>query len=147
MARPNAVLVAGAGGVGLSILFFGDQVTTFWPTVFGFPLLAASMAALVAAGGETTSWIGGRALPGAGALAAISYSLYLIHKMAYKAVIRLMQEAAPAWQVLTPVLAVAAALAAGALLYVAVERPFLGIRDRFRRTARPDVAPVAQAAE
>ena len=47
------------------------------------------MAALVAAGSETSSLIGRWALPGAGPLAAASYSLYLSHKMAYRAVIRL----------------------------------------------------------
>ena len=77
----------------------------------------------------------------------MSYSLYLIHKMAYRAVIRLTHDVAPAWQPLTPLLAIAAALAAGALLYVLVERPFLRLRDRFRRPRRPAVATVAQAAE
>jgi peptidoglycan/LPS O-acetylase OafA/YrhL len=145
--RPNAVLAAGVAGIVLSILTFGDQVTGFWPTVFGFPLLAASMAALVAAGSETSSLIGRWTLPGVGPLAAASYSLYLSHKMAYRAVIRLMLHASPELQPLTPMLAVAAALAVGAALYVLVERPFLKLRDRFRSPEPPAIAGVVQAAE
>lgn len=73
-------------------------------SVFGFPLLAASMAVLVAAGTEPGSIIGRAPLPGAGALAAASYSLYLSHKIAYRAVIRLTEHAAPQVQALTPLL-------------------------------------------
>ena len=40
--RPNAVLAGGGVGVLLSILVFGHRVPGLWPTVFGFPLLAAT---------------------------------------------------------------------------------------------------------
>ena len=145
--RPNAILAGGGVGVLLAIFVFGDQVTTLWPTVFGFPLLAASMAALVAAGSEASSLIGRWTLPGVGPLAAASYSLYLTHKMAYRAVMRLTLNGSPELQALTPVLAVAGALAVGVALYLLVERPFLKLRDRFRSPAQPAVAGVVQAAE
>lgn len=145
--RPNAVLAVGGVGVLLSILVFGEQVTTFWPTVFGFPLLAASMAALVAAASEPASLLGRWTLPGAGPLAAASYSLYLSHKIAYRAVLRLAQNAPPELQAFKPVLAVAAALALGAMLYLLVERPFLKLRERLRSPTQAALAGAVQAAE
>jgi peptidoglycan/LPS O-acetylase OafA/YrhL len=141
-ARPNLILVGGAIGVGVSILVFGAQTTGFWRAILGYPLLSMSMAALVAAGSETGSWIGRRAVPGAGALAAASYSIYLTHKMAYHAVIRLTQGAGwPAEAKLA--VAIVAALAVGAALYLRVERPFLKLRDRLRDPARPALQPAA----
>jgi peptidoglycan/LPS O-acetylase OafA/YrhL len=145
--RPNALLAAGGLGVGLSMLVFRTQVTTFWPTVFGFPLLAASMAALVAAASEPGSLLGRWPLPGAGPLAAASYSLYLTHKMAYRAAIRLTHHGSPELQALTPVLAVAAALAIGAALYLLVERPCLKLRDRLRSPTSSAGPVVVQPAE
>jgi peptidoglycan/LPS O-acetylase OafA/YrhL len=147
VARPNLLLTAGLLGVAASILFFDKQIAGFLPSVLGFPLLAASMAALVAAGSEPRSIIGRAALPGAGALAAASYSLYLSHKMAYRAVIRLMHDAAPQAHEVTLVLAIGAALLVGAALYLLVERPFLRLRDRFRSPAPADSLGVAVAAE
>jgi peptidoglycan/LPS O-acetylase OafA/YrhL len=147
LARPNALLAAGVLGVIAAILVFGRQIAGFWPSVFGFPLLAASMAALVAAGSDRRSLIGRAALPGAGALAAASYSLYLAHKIAYRAVVRLMAHASPQLQAWTPLLAVCAALALGAALHLAVERPFLRLRDRFRNKSQPVPLGAPLAAE
>ena len=147
VARPNLLLAAGLLGVAASILFFGKQIAGFWASAAGFPLLAASMAALVAAGRDPRSMIGRAALPGAGALAAASYGLYLSHKMAYRAVIRLMQDAALQAHGSTLALAIGAALVVGAALYLLIERPFLRLRDRFRSPAPPASLGVALAAE
>jgi peptidoglycan/LPS O-acetylase OafA/YrhL len=135
-ARPNGLLAAGVAGVVGSVLFFQEQTAAFWPTVFGFPLLALSMAMLVMGASDHRSIIGRRAIPGAGVLAAGAYSLYLSHKMAYRAVINLMAHAPAQAQAATPVLAVLAALAAGTALYWVVERPFLKLRDRLDHRSR-----------
>jgi peptidoglycan/LPS O-acetylase OafA/YrhL len=127
-ARPNLLLAGGVLGVGASILLFGDQIAGFYGAVFGYPLLSVSMAALVAAGSSASSVIGRRAIPGAGAIAAASYSLYLSHKMVYHWASEL-----PASAALKPFLfplAVLAAVAVGAVLYQLVERPCLRLRDR-----------------
>jgi len=151
-ARANLLLGAGVAGVVLSAMFFVDQTADFWPAVFGFPLLSLSIALVVVAASAPDSVIGRRTIPGVGALAAGSYSLYLSHKMIF----RILQNAAPN---LPPALgpwnlpiALAAALAMGALLYWAVERPFLKLRDRLSGASRSSLAakeilPTTQPAE
>jgi peptidoglycan/LPS O-acetylase OafA/YrhL len=140
--RGNLVLALGLAGVAATMWLFPDQIGGFVAAVFGFPLLAISMALLVVAGASSSSLIGRYALPGAGALAAGAYSLYLSHKAAYHLVI-LWSAAWPegAKGLMLPA-ALAAALAIGAALYWLVERPFLKLRDRFR-DGRPARAPGA----
>jgi peptidoglycan/LPS O-acetylase OafA/YrhL len=101
----------------------------FLPAVFGFPLLASSMALLVIAGSDNRSFIGRYSVPGAGALAAGAYSLYLSHKMVFHAV-----ESSSLWwpqpfQTISLGVALLLALGVGAVLYWLVERPFLKLRD------------------
>jgi peptidoglycan/LPS O-acetylase OafA/YrhL len=134
-ARPNLLLASGVLGVGASILFFRDQIAGLAPAVLGYPLLSVSMAAMVVAGSCAGSVIGRRAVPGAGMLAAASYSLYLSHKMIYHAVAKL---SAPG--VTKPaqlLIAIVGALIVGAGLYALIERPFLRLRDRFGRRSAP----------
>lgn len=145
--RPNLLLASGVLGVLASMALFGDQIAGFAGTVFGFPLLAFSLAALVAGGSQATSLIGRYAVPGAGGLAAASYSIYLTHKLAYRAVINLSAHAPAGLKDLTPALAIGAALVLGAALYWLVERPFLKLRERFRRTMPalvPSLTPVVE---
>jgi peptidoglycan/LPS O-acetylase OafA/YrhL len=131
-AWPNVLLAGGVAGVGVAIVFFRDMYAPLLPTVFGFPLLAFSMTMLVMAGSERRSIIGRYPVPGAAALAAGAYSLYLSNKITFHAV----RMAAYDWPVqLRPfklVVGLMATLAAGAILYWLVERPFLKIRDRLR---------------
>jgi peptidoglycan/LPS O-acetylase OafA/YrhL len=120
-------------------VLFQSEVGGFFAAVFGYPLIGLSMASLVAAGAVPNSAIGTRAVPGAAALAAGSYSLYLSHKMVLHAV----GAAAPGWpaaiQPLATPVALLAALTAGAVLYWAVERPFLRLRDRVAGRSRTPV--------
>ena len=139
-ARPNLLLAAGAVGVVGSTFFFQDQVAGFLPAVFGYPLLSLSLAMLVMAGGEARSLIGRYAVPGAGALAAGSYSLYLSHKFIFHAIgadtLHL-----PAWtHGFGLPLAIIAAGFAGAALYWGVERPLLRLRDRLDGPSRSSLA-------
>jgi peptidoglycan/LPS O-acetylase OafA/YrhL len=137
----RADLLAGAGLVGviLSAIFFQEMVAKFLPAIFGFPLLAGSMALLVVAASDGRSLIGRYSVPGVRALAAGAYSLYLSHKMIFHAV----ESSAPWWpqpmQALSLGIGLAGALLAGALLYWLVERPFLKLRDRLHRSS--NVAP------
>lgn len=142
-ARPNLLLASGVLGVGAAILFFGDQIAGFYPAVFGYPLLSISMAALVIAGSCPGSVIGRYAVPGAGALAAASYSLYLSHKAVYHAVAKLSILAAT--KPIQLLMAILAALVVGAGLYVLVERPSLRLRDRLGRTPAALIAPAPVA--
>ena len=139
--RPNLLLASGLVGVGGAILLFGDQIAGFYGAVFGYPLLSVSMAALVIAGSSAKSVIGRRAIPGAGALAAASYSLYLSHKSVYHwaGTLPITADLKP---FILPV-AILAALAVGAVLYRLVERPFLDLRDRLSQPTARSLAAVA----
>ena len=135
-ARPNMLLAGGVLGVVLSAAFFRDQIAGLWPAVFGYPLLAGSLAAVVSAGSEKGSIIGGRAVPGAGALAAGSYSVYLSHKMIFHAVGAEVLPIPSLLRPISPAIALLLAAIAGAALYWAVERPFLKLRARMEAAAR-----------
>jgi peptidoglycan/LPS O-acetylase OafA/YrhL len=139
--RGNLVLALGLAGIAATMWVFPDQIGGFFAAVLGFPLLAISMALLVVAAAAPGSLIGRYAVPGAGALAAGAYSLYLSHKAAYHLVILWSAAWPQAAKGLALPVALAAALAVGAALYWLVERPFLKLRDRFRDPARAPPSP------
>jgi peptidoglycan/LPS O-acetylase OafA/YrhL len=142
--RANLFLVAGLAAVGFSIWFFHDQ-HAFWPDVVGYPVLSFGMASLVLAGAHATSLIGRWRVPGAGAIAAMAYSLYLTHKATYHMVHAAWGDALATNQTLAIAVYAGAAFAVGGLLYVTFERPALIVRDRIlkRRLAAAPAAAVA----
>jgi len=134
MARANLIGAAGLIGLAVSIWIFRDK-TGFVATSIGFPVLSFSMAALVASAAGPAGFLGRYAVPGAGALAAMAYSLYLTHKQIFHLVHLLAAgrlDAHPAFALAVYTLA---ALCGGALLYWGVERPFLRLRERLPRTS------------
>jgi peptidoglycan/LPS O-acetylase OafA/YrhL len=144
--RANLILAGGVAAVGLSIWLFKEQ-SDFLPSVIGYPILSAGMGMLVAAGASATSLIGRWRVPGAGLIAAMAYSLYLVHKEIY----HLVRVAIGAQLVGHPLLGFVvyggAALAGGALLYVTFERPALILRDRIlSRSPRIAPAPAVEPA-
>ena len=145
-ARPNLLLAAGVVGVVAAAVLFQKEVGGFFAAVFGYPLIAASMAALAAGGASPGSVIGRRAVPGAAALAAGSYSLYLSHKMVFHVVAMAAKAWSPGAHVLALPLALVLAGAAGAALYWSVERPFLKLRERLGGPAQASRAAQAPAA-
>lgn len=124
--RPNALLLVGLLGIGASILWFGSQIAGLLSTIFAFPLLAASIALIVASACDARSLIGRYEVPGARALATGAYSLYLTQKIAYHLIDT--SSLPPGW--LRFGLAIGLAAVFGAALYWSVERPFLKLRDR-----------------
>ena len=143
--RPNLLLAAGLVGVAAAAALFQREIGGFFAAVFGYPLIALSMAALVTGGASAASVIGRRAIPGAGALAAGSYSLYLSHKMVIHAVAAAAKGWSPAAHVLALPLALLCAGIAGAALYWSVERPFLKLRERLGGPSRTSLAAKAPA--
>ena len=143
LARGNALMAVGLVMVAVSIWLLAKQ-RDFIPTVFGYPLLSWGLAALTAAAASPTSLLGRWRIPGAGWIAAMAYSLYLTHKQVY----HMVHVAVGTGLDDRPVLAVAAyagaALSAGALLYFAVERPFLKLRDRLDGARGPGPIPAAE---
>lgn len=122
----GVVLVVGVGLSALAWWLFRERLG-FWPSVIGYPLLSLALAFLVAAAVALPQrW----AVPGAGWLARISYSLYLSHKLALHAVATWW---VGPWQLhglAAFALYATGVLVLGALLYYAVERPFLRWRER-----------------
>jgi peptidoglycan/LPS O-acetylase OafA/YrhL len=140
--RANLFLAAGAAVVGVCIWLFHDQ-RAFWPSVVGYPLLSLGMASLVFAGANANSLIGRWRIPGAGAIAAMAYSLYLTHKETYHMVHVLWGDALAKDGPLAFAVYAGAAFAVGALLYVTFERPALILRDRILKRsamAQPKIA-------
>jgi peptidoglycan/LPS O-acetylase OafA/YrhL len=145
-ARPNLLIVAGAAGVVATTAFFGEQIASFWPASLGYPALALSLVLMVMGASEPASIVGRRAIPGAGAIAAASYSLYLSHKMVFHAVAAGLIPLPASWRPLAPVLAVVLAAPAGIALYLLIERPFLKLRDRLEGPTRSTLASNADPA-
>ncbi|WP_093143890.1 acyltransferase [Pseudoxanthomonas sp. GM95] len=139
----NAVLVAGMAVVALSLWLFRARAGLLGNAI-GWPVLSLGLALLVFAGAGKRSVIGRWPVPGAGWLAGISYSLYLVHKAVFNGVqVQLGETIAPLGVAQVLVYGVASLLIA-ALLHYAVERPFLKLRGR---VLTPHRAPGAAAAE
>ncbi|RCS30802.1 acyltransferase [Rhodanobacter denitrificans] len=127
---------------GAAIVLFRHRFTLA-ASVFGYPLLALGLALLVASAASPRGWLGRRRMPGAGWIAAISYSLYLSHKMVFHAVAGVLTtRPLHGWAAFAAY--AAAVLAAGTLLHYAVERPFLRLRTRLGMARDP--AAVVEAA-
>jgi peptidoglycan/LPS O-acetylase OafA/YrhL len=142
--RANGLAFMGLVTVGIAIWMFRDR-TAFVPNVFGFPLLSLGMALLVAVAAGSRSF-GRWRVPGAGWIAAMSYSLYLSHKLAMHGVATALasRPAIQGWAAFA-IYAVAIFLI-GALLHYGVERPFLRLRgwlgSRSPKTlGQPDASP------
>lgn len=101
----------------------------FVMTAFGYSLVASAFGLLVLAALCPGSWLGRTRVPGALPLALWSYSIYLSHKaVAYLLQGSLAQVDVPAGAL--PVLVGGTSVAVGALLYAAVEQPFMRLRAR-----------------
>lgn len=143
MRHSGWLALAGALAVGAAIAL-SQQRLGFVASVFGFPVVSLGMALLVAAGASEQRWTGRLRVPGAAWLAAASFSLYLVHKGAFALMAGAYGEALGTRPLLALFAYAGAALAAGAILHYAVERPFLRWRERLIRRRAP--APAAEAA-
>ena len=135
----NIAMLLGVAGVVLAFTLTAQRVGLLANSI-GLPVLSIALGLLVFAAAERDNWIGRRQVPGAGWIAAISYSLYLSHKLAMHAVGvaidgRIHGITAFAMYAL-------AILAAGAVLHYAVERPGLHLRGRLLMARSADEAGV-----
>jgi peptidoglycan/LPS O-acetylase OafA/YrhL len=136
------LLLAGSG------VFLAASVLALWNryswtcSVLGFTLISISFALLTVSALSDRSLVGRWRIPGVGAIALLSYSLYLTHSLALDFSAWLNTRFALSMISLPGVLISTAVIAWFAvLLYVLVERPFLGLRDRlFRAETRPPVS-------
>ncbi|MBB3219795.1 acyltransferase family protein [Pseudoduganella umbonata] len=101
--------------------------------VFLFPVVALGCACLVVGAASPRTWLGRQHLPGVRPLAVLAFSLYLTHKAVYAALDTALPDVgrqAPASALL---IYASVSVAVAALLYLAVERPGLRLRDRWLR--------------
>ncbi len=126
----NVAIMIGVLGV-IASFFLHAQRGGLLANSIGWPVLSLSFGFLVFAAAERDSWIGRWRIPGAGWIAAISYSLYLSHKLVMHAVSVAIDGRTHG--VLAFSLYAVAIIAVGALLHYAVERPGLRLRGRMQR--------------
>ncbi|MFD0725095.1 acyltransferase family protein [Lysobacter brunescens] len=140
-ARANLVFIVGLATMALSFWLFRERTGLLGNSI-GWPVLSLGLAMLVFAGTQSGSWIGRRAFPGAAWLAAVSYSLYLVHKPVYGLVAEHLGDVLERignGYVTFAAYGIASLLAA-ALVYYAVERPGLRLGRRFRAGRVPHAA-------
>jgi len=127
--RANWLLAGGVALMGCTLWMFADRGSAVG-NVVGFPLMAVAMGMLVMAAADRRSWFGRVHVPGARLVATLAYSLYLTHKeIAHLDELWLPKVmGARDWK--TVCVLVVSCVAAAGLMYVAVERPFLALRDR-----------------
>lgn len=140
----NMALLAGCAMLLAAFWLFHDR-TGLPANSLGWPVLSLGFGLLVFAGAGCNSLIGRHRVPAASWLAAISYSLYLSHKLAMHAVHEWLATMPSMPGSLIFILYAAAILVVGAMLHYAVERPFLRWRD-YSLTARSKAATAAATA-
>ncbi len=125
----NAALLAGVAVMALAMWLFRARAGLLGNAI-GWPVLSVGLALLVFSGAGTHSVIGRWRLPGAGWLAAISYSLYLVHKAVFNLVQTQVDGLFDGWGVLSAAIYGGVAILVAAVLHYTIERPFLGLRGR-----------------
>lgn len=140
--QANAGLLGGLLVCGLAFWLFRER-TGLLANTLGWPVLSFGLGLLVFAGAGRRSLIGRWPVPGMAWLAAISYSLYLSHKIALHLVHVWVAPSLPGSRVLTFLSYALAVLLLGALLHYAVERPFLRWRDRRQGVTAGTASPSA----
>ena len=141
----NKLLLGGMAVWCLALWLFRDR-TGLVANALGWPLLSFGFGLLVFAAADRRSLIGRWRVPGAGWLAAISYSLYLSHKIALHLVQVTLAAPLRDHGVLAFATYALAVLLLGAALHYGVERPCLRWRDRrAMAVAEPCVAQTSAA--
>jgi peptidoglycan/LPS O-acetylase OafA/YrhL len=136
----NVAALLGVAVLALAFWLFRERTGLLGNSI-GWPVLSLALALLVFAGAQPHGLLGKRALPGAAWIAAISFSLYLVHKPMYGVVQSRLGEWLEGRGIVAYAVYGVASLLAAALLYYAVEKPFLRLRGRV--LSRDRVAPAA----
>lgn len=139
MQRGHALFLAGVMCTGGVVWMFrnqdlgNDTGPAKWGVIVGFPLLALGLGLITASSVSVNGVLARMRVPGAETVATLAFSLYLTHKSVGHMVMerwpRITGPKGPASWLLYAVTCGAAAV----LLHVAVERPFLRLRDRATR--------------
>jgi peptidoglycan/LPS O-acetylase OafA/YrhL len=142
LAHGNALLAAGAVVIGATFAWFLADHYAFAQTVAGYPLLALGFSLLILAALAPDSLLHRVRVPGAASLALWSYAIYLTHKsVSILVAARMAQAGYGAEAAVTIAACMAASLAAGWLLFVVVETPFMRLRARWDTAVSRAPAP------
>jgi peptidoglycan/LPS O-acetylase OafA/YrhL len=138
----NQLLAAGALVIGATFAWFLADHYGFAQTVVGYPLLALGCSLLILAALAPGSLLHRVRVPGAASLALWSYAIYLTHKSVSMLVAARMAQAGHGAEAAATIGAcMLASLAAGWLLFVLVETPFMRLRARWEAALSPAPAP------
>jgi peptidoglycan/LPS O-acetylase OafA/YrhL len=141
----SGLLVGGVTTLCLAALICANQ-ESFSSSVFGFPLIALGFGALVVAALSPDCFLYRKASFITRTIAILSYSIYLVHKIVIHVIqgqagrLRLNVDGTPMF-----FLCVIATLLTAWVLYIAIERPFMILRDRIY--AKQTNATVMRAAK
>lgn len=142
--RARWLLILGLALLGLAWWLFQPR-TGLLANTAGWPVLAWAWGLIVWAASSPQTGLGRWRLPGVAWLAALSYSLYLSHKLALHAVETWLLPHLPDQGALQFASYVLAILASGAALHYAVERPGLRWRDRWPGLTATALQPASLA--
>jgi peptidoglycan/LPS O-acetylase OafA/YrhL len=142
LAHGNVLLAAGTAVTGAAFAWFLDDRYGFAQTVAGYPLLALGFALLILAALAPGSLLHRVRVPGAAPLALWSYAVYLTHKSVSILVAQHLARACYGAEAPVTIAAcMTASLAAGWLLFAAVETPFMRLRARWDASVSRAPAP------
>ncbi len=126
--------LAAVGLIAYALHLGESDLLTIATCTFQFPLLALGMAALVVCAVSPRLPLRSLKIPGIAFIASIAYSVYLSHKLVIHGTMKICTRfQIPPSSVLGHVLVQTCIYAAGAALFLAVERPFLQLRQRLTR--------------
>jgi peptidoglycan/LPS O-acetylase OafA/YrhL len=119
-------------------LYIGENNLTIATCIWQFPLIAFGMAALLVCGISPRLPFRRIEVPGAAFFASIAYSVYLSHKLVIHAAIQFCSNHNIALTSVPAILLVELLIyAAGLILFLSIERPFLQLRHRLTRSLFP----------
>jgi len=137
--RGHTLLLTGLGCIATVLYLFRNEDLgnntgpAKWGVVLGFPLLAFGLTLITASALTTNGLLARWRIPGTKAIATLAFTLYLTHKpVAHLVMVHvpsITHAKGPASWLLYAVTCAAAAL----VLHLAIERPFLRLRDRTSR--------------
>jgi peptidoglycan/LPS O-acetylase OafA/YrhL len=104
-----------------------------WGVIIGYPLLALGLGLVTASSVSKNGWLARVRVPGAEFIATLAFSLYLTHKAVAHFIKIHFQQITTAQGPDSWLLYAAGCFSVAILLHVAVERPFLRLRDRATR--------------
>jgi peptidoglycan/LPS O-acetylase OafA/YrhL len=142
MSHGYLLLIGGIALCAWAMWLFADRLS-FSASVIGFPLLAIGLGLLIASSLAPSSPLS--KIRGFGLIAALAYSAYLTHKEVIHFVRTHLPRLVEARGWVALIVYFAFSFAAAFVLYLAVERPFLRLRERISRRVTTPVEKVMTA--